>query len=163
MKKKQTLNNAESREFLKSYKKKKAKTWEELIFEREAKEKAKERKAKKGETFSVTYVGEHLSMNELKSNHWREVKPKYNRIKKKMIVLIEEKNPPKFQEIEMSIYYSGRLDLDNSFATEKAFADAFVECGYLADDKKKCIPKITIEWAKDLPHGTIIYEVKERI
>lgn len=159
--KKQVLSNKESREFLKKYKKGEGKTWEQYVFELEAKEKAAKRKAKRGETFSVTYTGKVLSMNEMKSDHWRKFKPKYDKVKEELKSLILEKSPPIFTQVELSIFYNGRLDLDNTFATEKPYVDAFVELGFLPDDKKNYIPDIRIKWAKDLPSGTMIFQVKE--
>ena len=162
MSKKQILNNKESRELLKNLKKGKGKTWEQEIFEREAKEKSGERKAKHGETFSITYTGKILSLNEVKSNHWRKLKPKYDKLKSDLKDLIEEKNPPKFSEIDSMVYYNGRIDLDNTIINHKGFIDLMVTLGYLPDDTKQYVPKISIEYAKDLPKGTIVFAIKER-
>lgn len=161
MKKKQILNNAESREFLKNYKKKKAKTWEELIFEREARDKAKERKAKKGETFSVTYTGKPVSSNQMKSEHWRTFKKRYDALKEELKILINEKEKITFQEAEVTLFHNTRLDTGNIAPMEKAFTDILVDLDFLVDDKKEFVPDVLKRWGRDLPKGTVVFQIKE--
>lgn len=120
-----------------------------------------EKKAKNGETYRITYVGKVISMNEMKSDHWKKFKKKYDELKGKFSKLIDEKKLPNFSQIELKMFYNGRLDLDNLFASEKGFLDALVEKKHLPDDVKKYVPKVSAEWAKDLPHNTLIFEIKE--
>lgn len=115
----------------------------------------------KEQSYSIEYKGEIVSTNEFKGKHWREYKPKVDRIKKVFWALINNAKLPKFEMIALSVRYWSRHDVDNVSATSKIFVDQLVSSNRLPSDKKKHWRKIAIEADETLSHNTIIFEITD--
>ncbi len=168
-KRKQVLSIEESRKLVNSgaHKKKSGKTWNDVVKakELEAEQLKKEtiNYAKKGDSLRVTFTDKCIGMNEMKSNHWRVFKPKYDKVKKKLKQLIKEKPFLKFTEMEIVLFHNTKFDTGNLSAMEKPFTDLLVEMDYIFDDAPKYVPNVLKMYAKDLPKGTVIFEARELI
>lgn len=110
---------------------------------------------------TITYTGQQLSNNQMKSLHWRKLKTLVDPLKTEMLSLIRKARPPKMQAIHLTTRFNSRLDCDNVAATVKVFVDSLVKCKVLPNDTKNHWPLLTIMYDPDLKTNTIVFEVEE--
>jgi len=108
----------------------------------------------------ITYTGQQISNNQMKSLHWRELKKVIDPVKLKMFALVRNAKLPKINTMHLLVRYNSRLDCDNVSATVKVFVDTLVKCKVLPNDTKKHWPLMTIMYDPDLNTNTAVFEVE---
>jgi hypothetical protein len=111
----------------------------------------------------VKYSGPQLSNNQMKSLGWRALKKKVDDLKwvfKDLLSKSPLKNA-KIEELGINVRYRSRLDVDNTTATIKIFADALRDKGVIADDDRKVWTSLKIDIDMELKHNEMVFHVYE--
>lgn len=109
----------------------------------------------------ITYTGNQISNNQMKSLHWRTLKKKIDPVKLEMFALVRNARLPKMDSMYLTVRYNSRLDVDNVAATAKIFVDQLVRCKVIPNDNKKHWPLITIMHDPQLPNNTTVFEIEK--
>lgn len=106
-------------------------------------------------TKELTYKGEFISLNTIKSTTWHKYKKLKDTMSLKMLIMIKNAYLPKMKRIELEVKYRSRHDCDNLNYNSKIFVDQLVKLGKLPNDNRKYYTKVSFEYDKDLPNNTM--------
>ena len=116
----------------------------------------------KQKSWLINYRGQILSANNVRSNHWRKSKSQKDAIQITMMALILQAKVPKVKNLELSVRYNSRHDIDGIAPMIKYFVDALVKLKKICDDSPKYWKQYDVNYDEVLEKGTIEFKVKSK-
>ena len=111
--------------------------------------------------FTIIYEGQQLSINKLRSLHWRDIKKKVDPIKLHAFVICNKFRNVKMKAFTVEARYNSDLDVENTAATIKIFMDQLVKMGVFPNDSKKHWRGLNIIPDETLKHNSLHLKVTE--
>lgn len=111
--------------------------------------------------YEIVYTGACLSLNNVKSQHWRKTEKQKNDIKARVKVLLVLAKVSFMKRYRIAMLYNSRHDLINVAFMIKIIEDCCKTKGYIIDDTKKFCRGILIEPDETLPTNTFKFIITE--
>jgi hypothetical protein len=113
-------------------------------------------------SYTITYTGKGLSLNQVKSQNWQDTERQKKAIMKVMSVLILQVRIQHMRQYRIDTLYNSRLDPDNVTPMVKILCDIIRRKGYTIDDSKKYWKGFSIAPDATLPHNTYQFTITEQ-
>jgi hypothetical protein len=111
--------------------------------------------------YEIVYTGQCLSLNNVKSQHWRKTEKQKNEIKARFEVLVLLAKMSFMKRFYITMTYNSRHDPDGVVFQKKILVDVIRRKGYVIDDSRKYYRGFSVAPDETLPPNTFKFLISE--